>query len=96
MGIMEYAYLLWMRRRTENRSKKQAKSDVKRDRSAMNKVSNASKTLEQIAETYPSSYEANYVPELLTHCNKIDSVAGIVSLTLFFLFNAVYWANYHS
>ena len=96
MGIMEYAYLLWMRRRTEIKGKKQAKSDVKVDRYATNKVSNASsKTLEQIAEAYPSSFEANYVPELLSHCNKVDSLAGIASLTFFVLFNAVYWSKYH-
>ena len=95
MGIMEYAYLLWMRRRTEIRAKKKAKTDVKVDRYAMNKVSNASKPLEQIGEAYPSSPEANHVAELVSYCNKVDSFAGIISLTFFILFNAVYWANYH-
>ena len=95
MGIMEYAYLLWMRRRTEIRGKKMAKTDIKVDRYAMNKVSNASKSLEQIAEAYPSSPVANHVPELVSYCNKVDSFAGIISLTFFILFNAVYWANYH-
>ena len=95
MGIMEYAYLLWMRRRTEIRGKKQAKTDMKVDRYAMNKVSNASKTLEQIAETHSSSFEANYINELVSYCNKVDSFAGVISITFFILFNAVYWASHH-
>jgi Flp pilus assembly protein TadB len=93
MAIMEYAYLLWIKRRTEIKHKRQVKSET--EKYSMKKVSSASKTLDQMSEWYLPD-ESNYTTELTAHSYKVDTVGQIVSLSSFLLFNAIYWAHYGS
>ena len=90
---MEYAYLLWMKRRWAIRDRKQIKSETNKYVKNTS-TSKEPKSLDQLAEVY-SSYGANYTPELTAYCYKIDSMSQIVSLALIALFNAVYWAAYY-
>ena len=89
-AILEYAYLLWLRRRSELKGRKQVKTDIKKyDK----ETSNIPKTLEQLAEIYPSN-EANYSLELTSYCYKADCISHVVSFSLFVLFNLIYWLKY--
>ena len=90
---MEYAYLLWMKRRTEIKHKKQVRNET--EKYTIRKESSISKTLDQMSEWYPPK-ESNYTTELTAHAYKVDTVAQIVSISLFLLFNAIYWAHYCS
>ena len=93
MAIMEYAYLLWMKRRTEIKHKKQVNNET--EKYSTRKVSSVSKTLDQMSEWYPP-HESTYTTELTAHSYKVDTVGQIVSLSSFVLFNAIYWAHYSS
>jgi len=90
---MEYAYLLWIKRRTEIKRKHQV--NIETDDNSMKNVSSLSKTLDQMSVLYPA-YEADNLINQTSHFYKVDSISQIVSLSLFVLFNAVYWATYYA
>ena len=93
MAIMEYAYLLWMRRRSEITNKIKNKIETN---TYSKKVSTASaKTLEQMVDIYTPP-ESNYISELSSYSYGVDKAAALVSLSSFVLFNACYWAYYFS
>ena len=94
MAIMEYAYLLWMRRRTEIKSKKEM-IKIEPDKYTMRKVSSVSRPLDKMSDIYLPN-ESNYLSELTAHSYRVDSVAQLLSFTAFLIFNAIYWANYYS
>ena len=93
MAIMEYAYLLWMKRRSEIRSKRQIKEgmvikDLKKLSSGVSK-----KNLDQIGELCSLNQTSNAL-ELASYSYKVDTIAQCVSMVSFVLFNAVYWTYY--
>ena len=93
MAIMEYAYLLWMRRRSEITNKIKNKIETN---TYSKKVSTASaKTLEQMVDIYTPP-ESNYISELSSYSYRVDKAAALVSLSSFVLFNTCYWAYYFS
>ena len=96
MAIMEYAYILLMRRITYSHDANKTKNVQKPNKYTMKQESNASKSPEVVTESSPLYPEANTEPDLVSHCNKVDKNASIVSLLLFILFNAIYWAKYLS
>ena len=96
MAIMEYAYILLMRRITNSYDANKTKSVQKPNKYTMKQESNASKSPEVVTESSPLYPEANTELDLVSHCNKVDKNASIVSLLLFILFNAIYWAKYLS
>ena len=86
-AILEYAYLLWLKRRSELKARKQVKTETKRCDTG---TSHVPKTLEQLAEIYPANQE-NCALELTSYSYKVDCISHVVSFILFALFNLIYW-----
>ena len=89
-AILEYAYLLWLKRRSELKARKEVKMETKK---CDTETSHIPKTLAQLADIYPPG-QVNYALELTSYSYKIDCISHVVSFSLFVLFNLTYWLYY--
>ena len=92
MAIMEFAYVLWKKRRADMKRKKQVNTET--DNSSIKMVSGISQPSDQIAGLEPHNGRS-YWNEQTDQFYAVDNVAQIIYLCSFVVFNSIYWANYY-